>query len=66
MVSLSGDSIVQADINLKLPRAGKDLYQNCSIREDAPWNLQQIQDAGNHLQLALEELNTLDKDYEFK
>ena len=66
MVSLCGDSIVQADVNLKLPRAGKDLYQNCSIREDAPWNLQQIQDAGNHLQLALEELNTLDKGYEFK
>eukprot|EP00095_Tigriopus_kingsejongensis_P000876 maker-scaffold389_size186684-snap-gene-0.29 protein:Tk00876 transcript:maker-scaffold389_size186684-snap-gene-0.29-mRNA-1 annotation:"rogdi" len=66
VVTLNGDSISHADINLKLPRPGKDLYQNSTIREDAPWRLQQIQDAGNHLQLAINELNSVDPDYAFK
>lgn len=44
VVTLSGDVISNADINLKLPRpgGGKDLYANTSIREDAPWQLQQV------------------------
>ena len=87
MVTLTGDCISHADINLKLPRSGKDLYQNTSIREDAPWRLQQVQDAGelfelkfsyklinlrsfslvgNHLQLAMAELGSVDKNYQFK
>ena len=51
VVTLTGDKITQADINLKLPRPSghKDFYQNTSIREDAPWGLQQIQDCSNHL-----------------
>ena len=51
VVTLSGDVISHADINLKLPRpaVGKDLYSNTSIREDAPWQLQQVQDSVNHL-----------------
>ena len=51
VVTLSGDVISHADINLKLPRpaAGKDLYSNTTIREDAPWQLQQVQDSVNHL-----------------
>jgi hypothetical protein len=65
VVTLTGDSISHADINLKLPRSGKDLYQNTSVREDAPWRLQQIQDAGNHLQIAMTELGSVDKDYQF-
>ena len=46
VVTLSGDVISNADINLKLPRpaGGKDLYANTAIREDAPWQLQQVQD----------------------
>ena len=53
VVTLSGDVISHADINLKLPRpaVGKDLYSNTSIREDAPWQLQQVQDSVNHLRL---------------
>ena len=41
VVTLGGDVISHADINLKLPRpaGGKDLYANTSIREDAPWQL---------------------------
>ena len=46
VVTLSGDVISNADINLKLPRpaGGKDLYANTAIREDSPWQLQQVQD----------------------
>ncbi|TRY78290.1 hypothetical protein TCAL_06891 [Tigriopus californicus] len=66
IVTLTGDAISQADINLKLPRPGKDLYQNTNVREDQPWRLQQIQDAGNHLQLAITEMGTIDDDYQFK
>ena len=55
VVTLSGDVISHADINLKLPRpaGGKDLYANTAIREDTPWQLQQIQDSVNHLSEAL-------------
>ena len=66
VVAMTGESITQADINLKLPRPGKDLYQNTSIREDCPWRLNQIQDSANHLQLALTELSSIEKDYQFK
>eukprot|EP00096_Caligus_rogercresseyi_P010949 TRINITY_DN4146_c0_g1_i1.p2 TRINITY_DN4146_c0_g1~~TRINITY_DN4146_c0_g1_i1.p2 ORF type:complete len:275 (+),score=83.49 TRINITY_DN4146_c0_g1_i1:78-902(+) len=68
VVTVSGDSITHADINLKLPRLGsnKDLYQNTNIREDHPWRLQQVQDSGNHLSGALEAFDAVEKDYHFK
>lgn len=56
IVTLTGDKISHADINLKLPKGGKDFYQNTTIREDAPWGLQQVQDAANHLRMAVQEL----------
>ena len=66
-MTVTGGDICQADINLKLPRGGsKDLYHNTSVREDAPWRLQQVQDAGNHLQMAVTQLGTVDKDYRFR
>ena len=86
-MTLSGEGISHADINLKLPRPGakvslridhtlmskkglkldlQDLYHNTTIREDAPWRLQQVQDAGNHLQMAVTELGALDHDCEFR
>ncbi len=42
VVTLSGDAISHAEINLKLPRpsGSKDLYVNTTVREDAPWVLQ--------------------------
>ena len=46
--------VSHADINLKLPKGGKDFYQNTTIREDAPWGLQQVQDAANHLRMAMQ------------
>ena len=59
VVTLAGDKISHADINLKLPRGSghKDFYQNTSIREDAPWGLQQVQDAANHLRMASQQLD---------
>jgi len=65
VVTLSGDVISNADINLKLPRpaGGKDLYANTAIREDAPWQLQQVQDAVNHLNEALALIRTSKTEY---
>jgi len=65
VVTLSGDVISHADINLKLPRpaVGKDLYSNTSIREDAPWQLQQVQDSVNHLSQALALIRNSKSDY---
>lgn len=65
VVTLSGDVISHADINLKLPRpaVGKDLYSNTSIREDAPWQLQQVQDSVNHLSDALALIRTSKSEY---
>ena len=43
VVTLSGDSISAAEINLKLPRPhAKDAYHNTGVREDVPWKLQQV------------------------
>ena len=66
VVTLSGDVISHADINLKLPRpaSGKDLYSNTSIREDSPWQLQQVQDSVNHLSEALALIRTSKSLYE--
>jgi len=66
VVTIAGDSICQADINLKLARPhGKDAYHNTNIREDVPWKLQQIQDSANHLQIASDALESLDEDHVF-
>jgi len=66
VVTLTGDSISAADINLKLPRPhGKDAYHNTGVREDLPWKLQQVQDAANHLHLASDTLAHQGDDYPF-
>ena len=66
IVTLSGDAISGADINLKLPRPHtKDAYHNTTVREDLPWKLQQVQDAANHLQLVMEQLSTLPEQHQF-
>ena len=63
VVTLTGDAISGADINLKLcrPHTNKDAYHNTTVREDLPWKLQQVQDAANHLQLAMELLQDQDR-----
>jgi len=66
VVTLTGDHISAADINLKLPRPHtKDAYHNTAVREDLPWTLQQIQDSANHLHIALDSLNNMGEDYKF-
>ena len=66
IVTLTGDCISAADINLKLPRPQtKDAYHNTTVREDLPWMLQQIQDSSNHLLMAIDSLKTLPPDYKF-
>jgi len=63
VVSLSGDSITAADINLKLARPhSKDAYHNTSVREEVPWVLQQVQDCSNFLHKVSELLSTRGKD----
>jgi len=63
VVTLTGDAISGADINLKLcrPHSNKDAYHNTTVREDLPWKLQQVQDAANHLQLAMDLLQDQDR-----
>ncbi|XP_055380667.1 protein rogdi [Condylostylus longicornis] len=64
-VTLTGDSITQADISFKLQRA-PHLIQRTSITEDSPWKLQQVQDAANHLQQAIYHIDNVDQSYPFK
>ena len=66
IVTLTGDCISAADINLKLPRPHtKDAYHNTTVREDLPWMLQQVQDSGNHLHIAIDLLQTLPEEHKF-
>merc|ERR1712013_918782 len=63
IVTLTGDTISAADINLKLPRPHtKDAYHNTQVREDIPWMLQQVQDSANHLLMSMDSLQTLPQD----
>jgi len=66
IVTLTGDCISAADVNLKLPRPHtKDAYHNTTVREDLPWMLQQVQDSANHLQMAMDSLQTLPAEHKF-
>jgi len=66
IVTLTGDTISAADINLKLPRPHtKDAYHNTQVREDIPWMLQQVQDSANHLLMSMDSLQTLPQDHKF-
>ncbi|XP_055845944.1 protein rogdi isoform X1 [Episyrphus balteatus] len=64
-VTLTGDSITQADINFKLQKAPNQV-QRTSITQDSPWKLQQVQDAANHLQQAINHIDNVDESYHFK
>ncbi|XP_067638666.1 protein rogdi-like isoform X2 [Eurosta solidaginis] len=64
-VTLTGDSITQADISYKLKRSSSQV-QRTSITSDAPWKLQQVQDAANHLQQAINHIDNVGGDYVFK
>ncbi|XP_033108503.1 protein rogdi homolog isoform X2 [Anneissia japonica] len=65
IITLQGDRISKADLTLRLQRSASQILKT-SIREDIPWRLQQVQDAGNHLQTAVERVSMKDVDYEFQ
>ncbi|XP_013107189.2 protein rogdi [Stomoxys calcitrans] len=64
-VTLTGDSITQADISFKLKRSSSQV-QRTTITSDAPWKLQQVQDAANHLQQAINHIDNVDENYKFR
>ncbi|XP_058178331.1 protein rogdi, partial [Anopheles ziemanni] len=65
IVTLTGDSITHADINFKVQRQQQQI-QRTSITQDYPWKIQQVQDAANHLQQAINHIDNVDSSYHFK
>ncbi|XP_032053738.1 protein rogdi homolog isoform X2 [Aythya fuligula] len=64
VLTLQGDALCQADVNLKMPRSNQLLH--FAFREDKQWKLQQIQDARNHVNQAIYLLMKRDVNYHFK
>ncbi|XP_070269159.1 protein rogdi homolog isoform X1 [Myotis yumanensis] len=64
VLTLQGDALSQADVNLKMPRNNQLLH--FAFREDKQWKLQQIQDARNHVSQAIYLLNNRDESYQFR
>nr|XP_020463914.1 protein rogdi homolog isoform X2 [Monopterus albus] len=64
VLTLQGEALTQADINLKVAKSSQVLH--FQFREDKQWKLQQIQDARNHVNQALQLLNSRDESYHFK
>ncbi|KAM9583862.1 protein rogdi homolog isoform 3-T3 [Trichechus inunguis] len=64
VLTLQGDALSQADVNLKMPRNSQLLH--FAFREDKQWKLQQIQDARNHVSQAIYLLANRGKSYQFK
>lgn len=64
VLTLQGDALSQADVNLKMPRNNQLLH--FAFREDKQWKLQQIQDARNHVSQAIYLLANRDDSYQFK
>ncbi|XP_055703108.1 protein rogdi isoform X1 [Phlebotomus papatasi] len=67
VVTLTGDAITHADISFKVQRQQQSHQnQRTSINQDSPWKLQQVQDAANHLQQAINHIDNVDDSYTFK
>lgn len=67
VVTLTGDSITHADISFRVQRQQtQSQIQRTSIIQDSPWKLQQVQDAANHLQQAINHIDNVDSSYNFK
>ncbi|XP_006874957.1 PREDICTED: protein rogdi homolog [Chrysochloris asiatica] len=64
VLTLQGDALSQADVNLKIPRNNQLLH--FAFREDKQWKLQQIQDARNHVSQAVYLLTNRDEGYQFR
>uniref|UniRef100_UPI003590157B protein rogdi homolog isoform X3 n=1 Tax=Myxine glutinosa TaxID=7769 RepID=UPI003590157B len=63
VLTLQGDTLCQVDLHMKLSKQSQPLHT--FFRGDKRWKMQQIQDAGNHLHLALQLVSSHDKKYEF-
>jgi len=55
LISVTGDSVVKADLKFKIPKLSNGTFSTY-IYDQFPWKLQQLQDAYNHLIMALEEV----------
>jgi protein rogdi len=44
----------------------QNVIQRTSITQDFPWKIQQVQDAANHLQQAINHIDNVDSNYKFK
>ncbi|XP_030069457.1 protein rogdi homolog isoform X2 [Microcaecilia unicolor] len=64
VLTLQGDALCQADVNLKMPRTNQLLH--FAFREDKQWKMQQIQDARNHVNQAIYLLTNRDEKYQFQ
>ncbi|XP_034276392.1 protein rogdi homolog [Pantherophis guttatus] len=64
VLTLQGDALCQADINLKMPRNNQLVH--FAFRDDKQWKLQQIQDARNHVNQAVYLLTNRSTNYQFK
>uniref|UniRef100_A0A674APT9 Protein rogdi homolog n=1 Tax=Salmo trutta TaxID=8032 RepID=A0A674APT9_SALTR len=64
VLTLQGEALTQADINLKTAKSNQVMH--FTFRDDKHWKLQQIQDARNHVNQALQLLSGRDESYHFK
>ncbi|CAG0923009.1 unnamed protein product [Notodromas monacha] len=62
IVTVCGENVVQADLTLKISRLHNNPVIHTQVVPDAPWKLQQIQDASNHVKLAIMHLENIDID----
>nr|CAG4640245.1 EOG090X0AKT [Daphnia pulex]SVE85036.1 EOG090X0AKT [Daphnia pulex] len=58
ILTITGDSITSADMTLKLHKHPNVVYHT-TIAAESPWRLQQIQDSGNYLRMALSSLSLI-------
>ncbi|XP_034773801.1 protein rogdi homolog isoform X2 [Acipenser ruthenus] len=64
VLTLQGEALTQADINIKMAKSNQVFH--FTFREDKQWKMQQIQDARNHVNQALQLLSSRDESYRFK
>ncbi|XP_075686822.1 protein rogdi homolog [Rhinoderma darwinii] len=64
VLTLQGDTLCQAEVNLKVTRTGALLH--FAFRDDKQWKMQQIQDARNHVNQAIYLLTNRGENYIFQ
>nr|CAG4646459.1 EOG090X0AKT [Macrothrix elegans] len=64
ILTITGDSITTADMTLKLHKHPNVVYHT-TIAPESPWRLQQIQDSGNYLRMALNYLVSIPEQKEY-